>query len=171
MAGRRRRWPTATRRRGSSPPVPVAVAVVLAGAVLLLGACAGGTDVVVDPPAGAVTGTGEPDASSAGPAAARHGDGDGDADSGRRLAVERNCVSCHSADGSAGVGPTWRGLYGSTERLVDGRAVEVDDDYLARSIREPGAEVVVGFDVVEMPAIELGPAEIDDLLAYIRSLS
>ncbi|MEM7273669.1 MAG: cytochrome c [Actinomycetota bacterium] len=115
---------------------------------LLLGACAGGIDTGPAAPGVAI----DP------------------VEAGRALAVERNCVSCHSADGSTGVGPTWRGLYGSTERLTNGTNVTVDRTYLARSIREPGTEIVAGFDVVEMPTLDLTPFEIEALVAYIESL-
>ncbi|MES2113708.1 MAG: cytochrome B, partial [Pseudomonadota bacterium] len=37
---------------------------------------------------------------------------------GRLLAQARGCVACHSADGSPGVGPTWKGLYGKQETLA-----------------------------------------------------
>ena len=80
-------------------------------------------------------------------------------------------MSCHTADGTSGVGPTWRGLHGSTEQLVDGTTVRVDRAYLVRSIREPGAQVVAGFEVVEMPTVELSAREVDDLVAYIESLA
>lgn len=124
-------------------------------AALWLGAvaCAGGTDVV---------------APAVAPAAG--GGSTGEVDAGRRLATEANCVSCHSVDGSTGVGPTWQGLFGSTERLADGTEVVVDRAYLARSIRRPGLETVAGFDVVEMPAVELTASEVDALVAYIESI-
>lgn len=133
---------------------------------LVLGACAGGTDIVVDSPGGV-----SPSAAAA-PASGRGGGAGigGSVEAGRRLATERNCVSCHSADGSDGVGPSWRGVYGTSGQLIDGRTVTADRAYLVRSIRQPQAEVVAGFDVVEMPTFELTPDEIDDLVAYIESL-
>ncbi|MEM9565815.1 MAG: cytochrome c [Actinomycetota bacterium] len=147
------------------PVVVVVRALALAAATaLVLAACAGGTDL--DVPAGA-------DASDS-PDAGANLDADELADplveAGRRLAVERNCVSCHSADGTDGVGPTWRGLAGSVERLRDGSTVVVDRAYLVRSIDEPGVEIVDGFDVVPMPVIELSADEVDALVAYIESL-
>ena len=42
---------------------------------------------------------------------------------------------CHSIDGSASIGPTWHGLYGKEETLVDGSKVLVDDAYLRDSRR------------------------------------
>lgn len=89
---------------------------------------------------------------------------------GQALAQSRGCVACHSADGSAGVGPTWKGLYGKTETLADGRHVAVDDAYLRRAIREPQADVVQGFAPV-MPASPMTDDELAAMLDYLHSLS
>ncbi len=88
---------------------------------------------------------------------------------GRSLAQAKGCVACHSADGSASAGPTWKGLFGKTEALADGSSVKVDDAYLARSIREPQGQVVKGFAPV-MPAQPVNDDELAALLAYIHSL-
>ena len=87
---------------------------------------------------------------------------------GEQLAKDRGCQSCHKLEG-AGIGPTWVGLYGSTVTLDDGSTVVADDAYLHRSIEDPSAQKAAGFDVA-MPQIALDPDEIDDLVAYIRSL-
>ncbi len=141
--------------------VAAAVRVVAPVAVtLVLAACAGGTDL--ETPAAAGTAVDRPAAAAA---------PDPQAEAGRRLAVDRNCVSCHSADGTDGVGPTWLGLDGSVERLTDGSTVVVDRDYLVRAIEQPAAEVVDGFVVVPMPAIEMSDDEVDAIVAYIESLA
>ncbi len=87
---------------------------------------------------------------------------------GEQLAKDRGCQSCHKLEG-AGIGPTWVGLYGSTVTLEDGSTVVADDAYLHRSIEDPSAQKAEGFDVA-MPQVDLDPDEIDDLVAYIRSL-
>ncbi|UCG25205.1 MAG: cytochrome c oxidase subunit II [Chloroflexota bacterium] len=97
------------------------------------------------------------------------------------------CAGCHSADGSAMAGPTWLNIYGSEEMLSDGSTVTVDDPYLLKSILEPSAQIVAGYENVPMPAnfeelfaaeqarlLESAGVEIDiaaDLIAYIHSLS
>ncbi len=93
-----------------------------------------------------------------------------DAESGRQLATERSCRSCHSIDGSTSVGPSWLGLAGSTDQLSDGATVVAGRTYLERSIREPQAEIVAGFDVVEMPTLNLSADEVGALVDYIESL-
>ncbi len=87
---------------------------------------------------------------------------------GRALAQAKGCVGCHSVDGSAGVGPTWKGLFGKTETLADGSTAIVDEAYLRAFVRDPKARPIRGFAPV-MPLIELQPDELDALVAYIES--
>jgi cytochrome c oxidase subunit 2 len=91
----------------------------------------------------------------------------GDVQRGEELAAQ--CLSCHSVDGSALVGPTWQGLFGKTEELEGGETVVVDEAYLAESIRDPGAKIVAGFPPA-MPAFDLSDQDVQDIIAYIKSL-
>src|SRR5690606_24519447 len=88
---------------------------------------------------------------------------------GQALAQSEGCVACHSADGSPGVGPTWKGLYGETEHLDDGGTVRVDEDFLRGFIRDPKARSIKGFPAV-MPAIPMSDDELSALVAHIKSL-
>jgi cytochrome c oxidase subunit 2 len=87
---------------------------------------------------------------------------------GRALAQSKGCVACHSVDGSASVGPTWKGLYGKTETLADGSTMPVDDAFLRDFIRDPLARDIKGFPNV-MPRIEMSDAEREALVAYIKA--
>jgi cytochrome c oxidase subunit 2 len=89
---------------------------------------------------------------------------------GHRVAQESQCFTCHSVDGSASTGPTWRGLFGRTENLTDGTA-HVDENYIRESILQPQAKVVRGFQPV-MPTFQgtLQDRQIDAIIAYIRTL-
>jgi cytochrome c oxidase subunit 2 len=93
----------------------------------------------------------------------------GAAASGEALAREVGCASCHGGSFQGGVGPSWVGLAGSEVVLGDGSVVVADDSYLFESIRDPGARVVDGFSV-QMPRNSLSDAEIDEIVAFIRSL-
>jgi cytochrome c oxidase subunit 2 len=93
----------------------------------------------------------------------------GAAGSGEALAREAGCASCHGVSFEGGVGPGWVGLAGSEVVLSDGSVVTAGDDYLFESIRDPGARVVDGFSV-QMPRNSLSDAEIDEIVAFIRSL-
>lgn len=88
---------------------------------------------------------------------------------GQALAQSKGCVACHTIDGSARVGPTWKGLFGKTQTLADGTTVQADEIYLRRSIVEPQAQVVKGFPPI-MPAAGLGDDDVAALVAYIQSL-
>jgi cytochrome c oxidase subunit II len=96
--------------------------------------------------------------------------GGGTAAAGQRLAQDNGCVACHSADGSSRAGPTWKDLYGSTVKLQDGKTVVADEAYLRRAIQQPNAEVVEGF-APTMPGNSLAPAQVDQLVDYLKSLS
>jgi len=92
--------------------------------------------------------------------------------SGEGLAVELGCVACHTTDGTNSAGPTWAGLAGSDRLLDSGETVVADDPYLLRSIVDPPAQVVAGFNPI-MPTgygDRLTDEEITDLVDYINSL-
>lgn len=90
---------------------------------------------------------------------------------GQTAANEYGCASCHSTDGSTIVGPTWQNLWGSEVTLNSGETVTVDRDYITRSIREPDAFAREGFDTGVMPTLDVSQDEIDDIIAYMQSLS
>ncbi|MFO3797007.1 MAG: c-type cytochrome, partial [Anaerolineales bacterium] len=89
---------------------------------------------------------------------------------GEKLYNELGCKACHSIDGSEGVGPTWKGLWGETVTLTDGTTLIADEAYITESIRNPGAKIVAGFQPGAMPAFNLSDAEIADLIAFIQTL-
>jgi cytochrome c oxidase subunit II len=94
--------------------------------------------------------------------------GDALATRGKEVAQARGCVACHSVDGSVGVGPTWKGLYGKMENLDDGTTVRVDDNFLRDFIKEPTARSIKGFPPV-MPKMDLSNEELDALVAHIKA--
>lgn len=88
--------------------------------------------------------------------------------------VERfGCLLCHTVDGSASLGPTFFGLYGSNVTLMDGTVVMADEDYLRRSILEAHQEVREGFPPALMPDYSgrMPPGELDAIVEYLKSLS
>ena len=90
---------------------------------------------------------------------------------GKKLYHSMTCATCHSVDGSKGVGPTWKGLYGSKVQLSDGSTVTADANYITESIMHPAKQVVKGFSPV-MPNLSssLSPQDIKSIIAYIKSL-
>jgi cytochrome c oxidase subunit II len=93
------------------------------------------------------------------------------ADQGKSVFESAGCLGCHSTDGSAKVGPTLKGIFGSKVQLSDGRTVPADEEYLRESLVEPNAKVVKGFQPI-MPTFKgtLKDEEIAALIAYMKTL-
>jgi len=90
---------------------------------------------------------------------------------GRRAAETFACLKCHTIDGQPHIGPTWLGLYGSQELLADGTHARVDEAYITRSIMDPTADIVAGFQPV-MPSYQglVGPSDVAAIIEYLKSL-
>lgn len=94
--------------------------------------------------------------------------GERDELSGADLATEIGCFACHgSADTE--FAPTLEGLWGSEVLLDDGRTVVAGEEYVRRAITDPQADVAVGYRN-RMPTFGLSDGEVDQLVAYVRSL-
>jgi cytochrome c2 len=82
------------------------------------------------------------------------------------------CAACHSVDGTASVGPTLAGVFGSEVPLEAGQTIVADRDYRRRSIVDPPAEMVRGFHPY-MPTFagQMSETRIGVVLDYLESLS
>jgi cytochrome c oxidase subunit II len=89
---------------------------------------------------------------------------------GKQLFQDKGCAACHTVDGAPGVGPTMKGIYGHETEMEDGAHVRADEAHLAAEIREPNQHIVKGFPPV-MPQLPLSDAEVDALVAYLKTLS
>lgn len=94
---------------------------------------------------------------------------------GATLFLSKGCLACHSLDGSEKIGPSLKGIYQSTQKVVtDGKPREVtaDEAYLHNSIHDPNADVVEGFQPNMMPQFGkiLTPEEIDALVEYLKGV-
>jgi len=91
----------------------------------------------------------------------------------QKLYTAKGCNVCHSADGAKGIGPTFKGLFGSSVTLQEGSAeksLKADEAYLAESIQNPATQIVKGFPNVMPVQKDLTEADVKALLAYIESL-
>ncbi len=93
-------------------------------------------------------------------------------EAGEILYQRRGCVQCHSVDGSAKTGPSFKDVFGTQQAMTDGTTVEVDENYIRESILEPQAKVRAGYKPV-MPTYQgqLKDEEIAAIIAYIKSLA
>jgi cytochrome c oxidase subunit 2 len=92
---------------------------------------------------------------------------------GERLVTSNGCLGCHSLDGSAGVGPTWLGAFGSEGKLSDGSSVLVDENYLVKSIVNPNADIAASYYANVMPQTygdQFSEEDINNIIAFIKSL-
>ncbi len=99
--------------------------------------------------------------------------GQPDAARGEKLYTELGCKACHSLDGAAGVGPSWKGLFGQENHpLADGSVVAlVDEEYLQESIIAPNNKIALGFNANAMPSFSyLRDSQVADLVEFIKTL-
>jgi cytochrome c oxidase subunit 2 len=90
-------------------------------------------------------------------------------EAGWQMAREKGCAACHGTGGQGGVGPAFVGLFGSEVPLQDGTTVLADETYLERSIEDPNADKVEGYNL-PMPQTNLSDAEIAAILDYLRDI-
>ncbi len=82
------------------------------------------------------------------------------------------CASCHSLDGSKIQGPTFKGLFGRTEKLSDGKTVTIEgvdgENYIKNSILDPQSQIVEGYPPT-MPSFNyLKQKDIDGIIAFLK---
>ncbi len=90
-------------------------------------------------------------------------------DAAYKLLEAKDCFTCHSIDGSEGIGPTFKGMFDRKTKLKSGATITADDAYLRESIVNPSAKIVDGFDDV-MPKPEVTGEEVDVILKYLENL-
>ncbi len=90
---------------------------------------------------------------------------------GKKLFANKSCNTCHSLDGSRIQGPTFKGVFGRTEKFADGSSLQVDENYIKESILEPNKRIVEGYPAV-MPTYKglLKENEITALIAYMKTV-
>lgn len=90
---------------------------------------------------------------------------------GQKLYSQRGCKQCHSVDGTAGIGPSFKGIWGHSQVLSGGGSVVVEENYVRESILNPQAKVVLGFEPV-MPTYQgrLKDKEITAIIEYLKTL-
>ena len=93
---------------------------------------------------------------------------------GEGLYTALGCQGCHSIDGSASSGPTFKGLFDSMVELTNGQKVKADEQYLLDSILDPDKQIVKGYQPGVMSAVvpkgSVPQDQAQDLVDYIKTL-
>ncbi len=93
-------------------------------------------------------------------------------ENGERL-YKINCAGCHTIDGSAKTGPSFLGLWGREESMIDGSTKLVDEQYVIDSIWEPQKDVVAGYGPRSQMASfkgKISEKEINYIIEYLKTL-
>lgn len=92
-------------------------------------------------------------------------------DLGKKLYTKLGCVACHSIDGSPKLAPSFKGIYGKKEELVDGSFVMVDDERIKNKLLNPQQKVTKGYAPI-MPTFQgrVSEREISGIISYIKAL-
>ncbi len=94
---------------------------------------------------------------------------------GRALLDSLGCTGCHSLDGSRKVGPTLKDIYGRRVTVMTRgkeRTLTADVTYIERSILEPDADIVKGFQPV-MPSFKgkVSGQQIEEIIEFLKQES
>jgi len=100
---------------------------------------------------------------------------DSPTENGKRIMKNIGCFACHSVDGTKLVGPSFKGIYGHAVTVVTGgneREVTVDDEYIKKSIYDPNADVVKGFNKGLMLSYtgQLSEEDVKQITEYLKTL-
>jgi cytochrome c oxidase subunit 2 len=93
------------------------------------------------------------------------------------LLIRNNgCIACHSLDGSKLVGPSFKGLFGKERTVRSGNTsgiIIADEQYIKKSVFDPDAEVVQGFNRGLMKSYSgvLSDKDVQVIIDYLKTLS
>lgn len=93
---------------------------------------------------------------------------------GKELFALKACSACHTLDGKKLVAPTWKGLFGSEEEVMDEQGnyskITINEEYLRESIRFPDKKKVKGYEKIPMTVVPLTDVEVEQLIAFIKTV-
>jgi cytochrome c oxidase subunit II len=94
---------------------------------------------------------------------------------GRRIMQNIGCFACHTTDGNKLVGPSFKGIWGEEVTVSTGgekRQIVVDEEYIRRSIYDPNADIVDGFNKGLMLSYEgqLSEEDVENIIEYLKTL-
>jgi cytochrome c oxidase subunit 2 len=90
---------------------------------------------------------------------------------GQELFDKYDCLACHTLDGTEGLGPSFKGLFGTVRTMSDGTQVTADAAYLIESIRDPNKKIAKGYDPDSMPLVEVPEQDLEAMVDALGQLS
>ncbi len=96
-------------------------------------------------------------------------------DQGFSILQNQGCNACHSSDGSKLVGPSYLGIWGEEQVVVENgseKTITVDDNYIKNSIYQPNSQIVKGYQKGLMQSYEgvVSEEEIAKIIEYLKTL-
>jgi cytochrome c oxidase subunit II len=92
---------------------------------------------------------------------------------GEQVYTLKGCGACHKTDGTNLIAPGWKGLFGKEEKVIENGkevSVKVDEVYIRESIKTPQQKITVGFSKTPMPVFPITDEEIEQVIAYMKTL-
>lgn len=92
---------------------------------------------------------------------------------GEQVYTLKGCGACHKTDDTHLIAPSWKSLFGKEEKVMENGkeiSVKVDEAYIRESIKTPQLKITVGFDKTPMPVFPITDEEIEQVIAYMKTL-
>lgn len=94
----------------------------------------------------------------------------GDPVLGKQVTMKFGCITCHSDDGSRKMGPSYKGLFGSTVKYDDGSTGVIDAREVRSAITNPTEKVMATYEANMPKAVGMTEDDIQNLIAYLESI-
>jgi len=95
---------------------------------------------------------------------------------GEAIMRAQGCFACHTSDGTKLIGPSYLNLFGEEQVVIRNGTevtITVNDEYVRKSILDPGADITKGYQSGLMQSYRstLSDADIQKITEYLKSLS
>jgi len=95
---------------------------------------------------------------------------------GEAIMRAQGCFACHTSDGTKLIGPSYLNLFGEQQVIIRNGTevtITVNDEYVKKSILDPGADITKGYQSGLMQSYRstLSDADIQKITEYLKSLS
>jgi len=88
---------------------------------------------------------------------------------------ENGCIGCHTTDGTASAGPSFKDIYNTEIKVIANgvtKTVTRDEAYLIRAIEDPDAEIVEGYTAGMMPSFKgaINASDMKIVMNYFKGI-